>query len=107
MHEEHKTKILECPNFIKPFRISNKDSISIDIEIIKTIKYLWSKGIITLGCCQGLKKGKEIYDLPNVIIHEGYCGDDIEMIKNYIKEIDDRKWYILKWKSKLCEISST
>jgi len=90
----HKQIILKVPEHIKEFR-NNKKTVCIDEKIVDVIKHLWSKKIITLGCCQGIPEYMD--NRPNIIISNEYKKTDIDQIKVYIKEIDNRHFAILQW----------
>ena len=91
----HKQKTLECPQHLKKHR-NNKETISVDYGIIKTIKYLWENRIETLGCCCG--RGKMLGNRPTVVLSEIYTDKDIEYIRSLIKKVDDRNWMITQWR---------
>ena len=95
MDSMHNQIILECPYHLKPFR-ENRKTICIDSKIINVIKHLWGRGVITLGCCQGLNN-----ENPNIVLHEGYSINDIKFIYQLIRDIDKRKWVIYQWHSRL------
>lgn len=70
-------------------------TVSIDVEIVRTIKYLWKNSIQTLGCCSGHRKEK-----PSLVIAEGYNDKDIKRIEKLISKISNKEWDILQWKIK-------
>lgn len=81
----------------RPSHLRNKNTvISIDCGIVKTIKWLWDNGIVTLNCCCG--KGKKFGDIPSVIISEDYSDKDIDYINHLIKQKDKRPWLILQYR---------
>lgn len=101
----HKSVVVRCPNFIKPFRdCINREYISIDEDIINVIKVLWDEGIITLCSCQGEPKShKKELKYPQIVIHSNYRKEDVKLIKSLINMHDKRKWKIYQWDNVLCE----
>lgn len=92
--------ILSLPNFIKPFKQGNKETVSIDDDIVVAIKELWQAGIITLGCCSG-------HDLrnPSIVIHEGYDDEMIDKIKKKLYSYTDKKKFeIYQWRHELKKV---
>ena len=70
-----------------------KTSISIDACIVHVIRRLWSKGVITMGCCCGHGESN-----PSIIFDNGMTSDQAENIAKIISQVDDRKFKILSWK---------
>ena len=92
----HEIINLKCPKFIQKYK-NNTEFVSIDKDIVDTIKYLWKNKIETLGSCCGI--GREYGNKPNIVIPECYTDNDIEKIKKIISEVDDRKWIIFQWRN--------
>lgn len=92
----HKSVVLKTPNSIITSYHNNGKTVSIDVEIAETIKWLWKNGVKTIGCCCG--KGRKLGNRPSVILPEEYSDADIAKIKKIIKKIDKRNWIVCQWR---------
>lgn len=75
-------------------KVSHKD-VMVDACIAKIIKYLWDKGVNTIGSCCGHGFGR-----PSIVL--GEWQDNYEQIRRWIKEIDDRQFEITQWRRIIC-----
>ena len=69
-----------------------KRTFCIDACIANVIKHLWENKIVTKGCCCGHNKNK-----PWVILEDSVERDNIDRVKELIKEVDNRDWQIKFW----------
>lgn len=91
--------VLKLPKFLVTFR-HNKDTVCIDKCIQKNIESLWTKKIITFGCCCGHTK-----DPPSIVISPEYRKGDYQKIRTILAGVDDRKWILFQWqRNKLEEV---
>ena len=68
-------------------------TVSIDIEIVKSMKHLWKHHIQTLGCCSGHNKVN-----PSIVISDEYSNRNIKRIKKIISTKDIHEWDIFQWR---------
>ena len=68
-------------------------SICIDKCIANVIKHLWNHNIVTLGSCCGHNEKS-----PSVVIANYYL---VSKVRNLIREVDDRRWVIWVWETRL------
>ena len=89
-----KQQVLTLPKDIDVDR--EHRNVSIDIDIVDEILYLWKNKIETLGCCSGHGKTN-----PSIVIESGYNDKGIKEIESLLKKIDKTKtWDILQWRIK-------
>jgi len=86
--------VLSVPEHVKHVR-QNKETVCVDKCIQHVIEHLWKHEVLTLGCCCG--HGKAEFNGAEVIIGDGYNAEEINNVKAWIKEVDDRPWKVLQW----------
>lgn len=67
------------------------NGIPVDACIAEVVRYLWSKGVVTLGSCCGHNKNP-----PSLILeqtHRNYAE-----IRQYLAQVDTRSWELLQWR---------
>ena len=83
---------LQVPFHIKPYR-NTKDTVCIDVGIKDVLLKLWSRHVITLGCCEGHQDMKYPYNQKSIIVHERYTSEEIEEIKLIAgKDVTIQQW---------------
>ena len=82
--------VLIVPNIIP----KERRTACIDVCIVPQITALWSKDIITFGCCCGHgEKG------PSIIVSSSYNERDFRKIRRILEEWDPtRRWSVLQWR---------
>lgn len=84
---------LELPDWYVKYR--NNREVSIDSCIADDIKYIWSLGIETLGCCCG--HGKPELTGKSVIVGVDLAKDDCDMLGHMLFVRTGDSWNILQW----------